>query len=388
MVLNNGTLLVGTQSLAIGCVDEFMYLLWALACSTTRPPQAGGAAHAYAAQLVAQSMLQPEDGYAYRVHDVILHFLKPKLKADPRLPIATLRMVEHLGQLRVLHRYHDAEYPVGDLLSLSALWRSVETLSGKSQTAAVYIRNLNWTTHGIQWFEAGRVLEIMVSRLSPVRTERSTMVYTCLMVRNRRSHDKKLLTAWLSSNALPTHLVTRMLWPGIGRVPDDRTRDWIPRNASETRIVARFAMRNHTVSTASVLSSKCHECLCRKGCETLIHAAKSADVNTETLDARTNAHYVNTASVLMLTSARDEVHTPHLNLKPPARRGVCDHMNIWVHSQERCSPVHVRAASQGHLILEALNLQTSWNYRGVLLRTYRGDIGRPTPCSEAHCTFA
>lgn len=195
MVLNSGTLLVGTRSLAMDCVHALIYLLWALACSTTRPAQADGAARAYAAQLVAQSMLQPEDGYAYRVHDVILHFLKTKLKADPKLPIATSRVVEHLGQLKVLHKYLDAEYPIGDLLSLSALWRSAEILSGESQAAAVYTRNLHGITHAVQWFEAGRVLEIMVSRLSPIRMERSTMVYTCLTMRNRRSHDKTLLTA-------------------------------------------------------------------------------------------------------------------------------------------------------------------------------------------------
>ncbi|CAN0481649.1 unnamed protein product, partial [Ectocarpus sp. 12 AP-2014] len=42
--------------------------------------EAHGAAETFAAQLVHQSMLQPA-GDAFRVHDLVLLFLKPKLKA-------------------------------------------------------------------------------------------------------------------------------------------------------------------------------------------------------------------------------------------------------------------------------------------------------------------
>ncbi|CAB1113778.1 unnamed protein product [Ectocarpus sp. CCAP 1310/34] len=65
---------------------------------------APGAAKTFARQLVDQSMLQPA-GDALRVHDLVLLFLKPKLKADSSRPITTSRIAEYLGHLKVLRRY-------------------------------------------------------------------------------------------------------------------------------------------------------------------------------------------------------------------------------------------------------------------------------------------
>ncbi|CAM9854589.1 unnamed protein product, partial [Ectocarpus fasciculatus] len=87
--------------------------------------EAPGATRTFAAQIVDQSMLQPA-GNAFRVHDLVLRFLKSKLKADPSRPIATSRIAEYLGQLKVLQRYVEAGETSDGVYSLMALWRSVE----------------------------------------------------------------------------------------------------------------------------------------------------------------------------------------------------------------------------------------------------------------------
>ncbi|CAN0252264.1 unnamed protein product [Ectocarpus sp. 12 AP-2014] len=82
--------------------------------------QTPGAAETYAAQLVDQSMLQPA-GDAFRVHDLVLLFLKPKLKADPSRPIATSSIVKYLGQLKVLRRYLGDWETIDGVYSLMAV---------------------------------------------------------------------------------------------------------------------------------------------------------------------------------------------------------------------------------------------------------------------------
>ncbi|CAN0342697.1 unnamed protein product, partial [Ectocarpus sp. 12 AP-2014] len=122
--------------------------------------EAPGAAKTFAAQLVDESMLQPA-GDAFRLHDLVLRFLKPKLKADPSRPIATSRVAEYLGQLKVLQRYIDAGETGDGVYSLIALWRSVESLAEESHVAPVYTRNLNGVTEDAPWRRAGRILQLM-----------------------------------------------------------------------------------------------------------------------------------------------------------------------------------------------------------------------------------
>ncbi|CAM9128742.1 unnamed protein product [Ectocarpus sp. 12 AP-2014] len=122
--------------------------------------EAPGAAKTFAAQLVDQSMLQPA-GDDFRVHDLVLRFLKPKLKADPNRSIATSRTAEYMGQPEVLRRYVSAGETSGGIYSLVALWRSVEDLGEDSQAAAVYASSLNGVREGTLWERASRVVFLM-----------------------------------------------------------------------------------------------------------------------------------------------------------------------------------------------------------------------------------
>eukprot|EP00903_Cladosiphon_okamuranus_P012113 g11365.t2 len=122
--------------------------------------EAPGATKTFAAHLVDQSMLQPV-GDAFRVHDLVLHFLKLKLKANPSRSTATGRTVEHLGQLKVLQRYVGAGETSDGVYSLMALWRSVENLAEESHVAAEYTKNLDGVPDSAPWQQAGRLLELM-----------------------------------------------------------------------------------------------------------------------------------------------------------------------------------------------------------------------------------
>eukprot|EP00752_Nemacystus_decipiens_P014888 g13255.t2 len=69
----------------------------------------------------------------YRVHDLLLEFLKLKLKAEDELVRrATEQQAEHLRRLDVVDGYDSTDHGAGDqgLFFLAALWRSVEKLSG------------------------------------------------------------------------------------------------------------------------------------------------------------------------------------------------------------------------------------------------------------------
>ncbi|CAN0558015.1 unnamed protein product, partial [Ectocarpus sp. 12 AP-2014] len=120
--------------------------------------EAPGAAATFAKQLVDQSMLQPA-GDAFRVHDLVLLFLKLKLKADPSRPVATSRVAEYLGQLKVLRRFVDDGETSNGVYSLMALWRSVEDLADESHVAAVYTKNLQGVPEEAPWRQAGRILQ-------------------------------------------------------------------------------------------------------------------------------------------------------------------------------------------------------------------------------------
>lgn len=75
-----------------------MLLFWMTYCSDTSCflpllrglRQVPETTKTFAAHLVDQSMLR-RVGDAFRVHDLVLHFLKLKLKADPSRPTATGR---------------------------------------------------------------------------------------------------------------------------------------------------------------------------------------------------------------------------------------------------------------------------------------------------------
>lgn len=130
-------------------------------------------------------MLQPA-GDAYRVHDLVLRFLKPKLKADLKRSTATSRMGNHLGQLKVLQRFVYATGTRYGVYSLISLWRSVEDLSGESQAGAIYSKSLHGVMEDAPWFEAGCVLELMVSVLSILRSRPMLFYMTrwCSVVRS------------------------------------------------------------------------------------------------------------------------------------------------------------------------------------------------------------
>eukprot|EP00903_Cladosiphon_okamuranus_P007060 g6863.t1 len=122
--------------------------------------EAPGATKKIAAQLVDQSMLQPA-GDAFRVHDLVLRFLKLKLKADPSRSTATCRIAEYLGQLRVLQGYVGAGETRDGVYSLIALWRSVENLAEEIHVATAYSKNLDGISDSPPWQQAGRLLELM-----------------------------------------------------------------------------------------------------------------------------------------------------------------------------------------------------------------------------------
>ncbi|CAM9266313.1 unnamed protein product [Ectocarpus sp. 12 AP-2014] len=88
--------------------------------------EAPGAAKTFAAQLVDQSMLQPV-GDDFRVHDLVLRFLKPKLKADPNRSIATSRTAEYMEQPEVLRRCVNAGETSGGIYALRKLSSSLSS---------------------------------------------------------------------------------------------------------------------------------------------------------------------------------------------------------------------------------------------------------------------
>lgn len=82
--------------------------------------------------LTSKSLLQDVGGGGYRVHDLVLDFVKIKIKADVEMVKKVTALQAHfLGRLDVLKSYENPEHGAGNqgLLVLDSLWRSVEKLS-------------------------------------------------------------------------------------------------------------------------------------------------------------------------------------------------------------------------------------------------------------------
>ena len=85
------------------------------------------------AEGLANKCLLQDTGGAYRVHDLVLDFVKMKISAHGEmLAKATALQAQFLGRLDVVRSYHVRDGGTGDqgLLLLIALWRWVEKLSG------------------------------------------------------------------------------------------------------------------------------------------------------------------------------------------------------------------------------------------------------------------
>ncbi|CAN0367965.1 unnamed protein product [Ectocarpus sp. 12 AP-2014] len=86
--------------------------------------------------LTSKSLLQDVGGGGYRVHDLILGFVKIKIKADAEMMRKVTALQAHfLGRLDVLRGFYNPEHGPANqgLFVLDALWRSVEELSGNSK---------------------------------------------------------------------------------------------------------------------------------------------------------------------------------------------------------------------------------------------------------------
>ncbi|CAM9767482.1 unnamed protein product [Ectocarpus fasciculatus] len=82
---------------------------------------------------VHKCLLQDTGRGGYRVHDLVLEFVKFKIKADVEtVQRATALQARYLGRLDVLESYGDPKHGAGNqgVFYLDALWRSVEKLSG------------------------------------------------------------------------------------------------------------------------------------------------------------------------------------------------------------------------------------------------------------------
>ncbi|CAB1119264.1 unnamed protein product [Ectocarpus sp. CCAP 1310/34] len=83
--------------------------------------------------LVSKCLLQAVGGSGYRVHDLVLEFVKTSIRAEEEMvEKATALQAQYLGRVDVLKSYGDPEHGAGNqgLFFLDALWRSVEKLSG------------------------------------------------------------------------------------------------------------------------------------------------------------------------------------------------------------------------------------------------------------------
>lgn len=83
--------------------------------------------------LVSKYLLQDAGGGGYRVHDLVLDFVKIKIKGDEEIVgNATALHAQYLARPDVLQSYKNPEHGAGQqgLYVLDALWRSVEELSG------------------------------------------------------------------------------------------------------------------------------------------------------------------------------------------------------------------------------------------------------------------
>ena len=78
--------------------------------------------------LIDRSLLQAVGSSDYRVHDLLLDFVKDSVKPAP-LKRAASRQAKYLGRLDVVNRFATEGTCQEGLYSLMALWRPVERLS-------------------------------------------------------------------------------------------------------------------------------------------------------------------------------------------------------------------------------------------------------------------
>lgn len=80
--------------------------------------------------LASKSLLQDVGGGGYRVHDLVLGFMKARIEADTAVGVekATTLQAHYLARLDVVESYRGADHH--GLFVLGTLWRSVEELSG------------------------------------------------------------------------------------------------------------------------------------------------------------------------------------------------------------------------------------------------------------------
>ena len=93
--------------------------------------------------LVSMCLLQDMGAGGYRVHDLLLEFVKVRIKAEDGMVIrAAGRQAEYLGRLDVVAGYEKPEHGAGKqgLYVLAALWRSVEELSGFRDLETAFYR--------------------------------------------------------------------------------------------------------------------------------------------------------------------------------------------------------------------------------------------------------
>eukprot|EP00903_Cladosiphon_okamuranus_P016211 g14959.t1 len=116
-----------TSVLAAGAVApiEMLLNLWETKDTEGTREEAEG--------LVSKSLLQDVGGGAYRVHDLVLEFVKIRVKADAEMVgKATSQQAQYLARLDVVKSFQDPERGADHqgFIVLDALWRSVEELSG------------------------------------------------------------------------------------------------------------------------------------------------------------------------------------------------------------------------------------------------------------------
>ena len=121
---------------AYTCVYVSLVSVWHVFISTDVFPvldsQDKEGAREEAEGLVSKCLLQDVGGGGYRVHDLLLDFVKIKIKADVEMmEKATTLQARFLGRLDVLKGYENPGHGAGNrgLVVLDALWRSVEQLS-------------------------------------------------------------------------------------------------------------------------------------------------------------------------------------------------------------------------------------------------------------------
>lgn len=80
------------------------------------------------------SLLQEEVDGSFRLHDLLLDFIRIKCQGeDALIQEAVERQKQYLGRLAVLRGYSDNGEFLEGLYSLIGLWRSLVELSGKEQ---------------------------------------------------------------------------------------------------------------------------------------------------------------------------------------------------------------------------------------------------------------